>query len=68
MFVWPVEYIYGFNSALLLATLLAALGARWWAGTPTGLFTVSVWLSLLASAVLTFFLGRYRFVATPALL
>lgn len=68
LFIWPVEYGYGFNSALLVATLLALVGFKSWRSSLAAQFAASVWFALFSSAVITFFLGRYRFIATPMLL
>lgn len=68
LFVRPWEAFYGFHSALFFATLLALCAGRsLWGSAPLALST-SICLGVLLTSVVTFYLGRYRFVCTPALL
>ncbi len=68
LFLRPWETFYGVHSALLLATILVLIGGRRSWSSPAALLATSICLSLLCSAMLTFYLGRYRFLQTPALL
>lgn len=64
----PWETFYGFHSALLIATVLALLARRGLWATPAAAVASSVYLALLATSIITYYLGRYRFINTPALL
>jgi hypothetical protein len=68
LYVRPWEASYGFHSALLLATFLAACAWRRACSSPPAILATALWLGLLFGSVLTFYLGRYRFLSTPAVL
>lgn len=64
----PWETFYGLHSALLLATILVGVAGRSLWSTPANVLATSICIGLLLTSVVTFYLGRYRFVSTPALL
>lgn len=67
LYVRPWETSTGLHVALLLCTILAAFSLPRSTATIEGLLCWSVWLGIGLTAVVTFYLGRYRVVSTPAL-
>jgi 4-amino-4-deoxy-L-arabinose transferase-like glycosyltransferase len=68
LFLAPIEYGYGLNSALLVTMLLALWGVRSWLATPAAQLAALAWLAFFFSALMIHTLGRFRFVVSPALL
>jgi len=66
LYVRPWETFTGLHLGLLVCTLLAPLGLRQATRSLAGIFSVAVWVGIGATAVTTFYLGRYRVVSTPA--